>query len=266
MLGTLFADAWPPQLGEATRYPLFTGGKRVRPALCFAMHDAIAGEGEWSSSLIHVAASIELIHTYSLVHDDLPCLDDDDTRRGRPTVHKQFGDGAALLVGDTLLTEAFSLLSKQELPAEVLVYLIQDLSSAAGYRGMIGGQAADIGLGGEVADLDTLSRLHQLKTGALLAVSATMGARVAGATPEVLQSAKEYGETVGLAFQLADDVLDAEEDAGRDGPPSYVKFLGQAETLRRAHALADSAKTLATRFPNPDRLVALADFIVKRDH
>ena len=262
----LFQDAWPSQLGVASQYPLFTGGKRVRPALCLAMHDAIAGEHPWSSELLNVATSVELIHTYSLVHDDLPCLDNDDIRRGKPTVHKQFGEGPALLVGDVLLTEAFSLLARQNLPSETVVQLVRDLSDAAGYLGMIGGQASDIGMGGPVVDIDTLMRLHSLKTGALLSISAVMGARVAGASPDQLEAAETYGRSVGLAFQLADDVLDAEEDAGDDGPPSYVKLLGVEETQRRAAELAREAETNARQLPHPERLIALAQFIVDRDH
>jgi len=215
---------------------------------------------------VNVAVSIELIHTYSLVHDDLPSLDNDDTRRGQPTVHIQFGEGPALLVGDALLTEAFGLLARQNLPAEMVVDLIRDLSGAAGVSGMIGGQAADIGMGGPVKDLDTLMRLHSLKTGALLGICAVMGARVANANPNLLDIARQYGKTVGLAFQLADDVLDADEDAGDDGPPSYVKFLGVDQTRQRAQVLADEAIQLARHFPHPDRLIELAQFIVHRDH
>ena len=159
-----------------------SGGKRVRPALCFAMHSH-CGRSTWSTALVNVATSVELIHTYSLVHDDLPCLDNDDERRGRPTVHIAYDEGTALLVGDALLTEAFALLARQPLPAETVVALIQELSTASGHLGMIGGQAADIGLNGPVETLETLKRLHRLKTGALLTVSATMGARVARADP-----------------------------------------------------------------------------------
>lgn len=265
-LATLFEDTWPQPFAEASRYPLFTGGKRVRPALCFAMHDAICGPGTWSTALVNVATSVELIHTYSLVHDDLPCLDNDDERRGRPTVHIAYDEGTALLVGDALLTEAFALLARQPLPAETVVALIQELSTASGHLGMIGGQAADIGLNGPVETLETLKRLHRLKTGALLTVSATMGARVAQADPDQLLLAKQFGETIGLAFQLADDVLDAEEDAGSEGPPSYVKFLGQSGTSDEATRLMNVAVEIARQLPHPEHLIQLAHFIVHRDH
>lgn len=265
-LTELFTDTWPAPFADACRYPLFTGGKRVRPALAFAMFDAISGAQTWPQSLVHVATSVELIHTYSLVHDDLPCLDDDAERRGRPTVHVQYDEGTALLVGDALLTEAFALLARQPLPAETLVALIQDLSKASGHLGMIGGQAADIGLDGPVETLETLRRLHRLKTGALLTVSATMGARVAEATEDQLSLAKRFGESIGLAFQLADDVLDAEEDAGLDGPPSYVKFLGLKGTSEEASRLMDTAINIAQQLPHPEHLIDLARFIVNRDH
>ena len=265
-LSELFADTWPTPFAEACQYPLFTGGKRVRPALCFAMFDAITGSAGWPPSLVRVATSIELIHTYSLVHDDLPCLDDDNERRGRPTVHVHYDEGTALLVGDALLTEAFALLARQPLPAETIVALIQDLSNASGHLGMIGGQAADVGLDGPVETLDTLRRLHRLKTGALLTVSATMGARVAQADARQLALAQQFGESIGLAFQLADDVLDAEEDAGTDGPPSYVKFLGQEGTSKEAHRLMDTAIDIASQLPHPEHLIDLARFIVNRDH
>ena len=169
-------------------------------------------------------------------------------------------------MGDVLLTEAFALLARQQLPSETVVQLIQDLSKAAGYLGMIGGQASDIGMGGAVEDIDTLMRLHSLKTGALLSVSAVMGARVAGASKAQLAAAETYGRSVGLAFQLADDVLDAEEDAGEDGPPSYVKLLGIEEPQRRAAELAAEAEQSARVLPHPQRLIALAQFIVNRDH
>lgn len=266
VLSERFLDAWPPALKEAIRYPLFTGGKRVRPALCVGMYQAIHGHISFPKPLLAVAASVEMIHTYSLVHDDLPCLDNDDERRGVPTVHRAFGEGPALLVGDALLTEAFTLLAEQPLPSEVIVQLVTDLSTAAGYRGMIGGQGADIGMNGPVVDHKTLSRLHRLKTGALLQISAVMGARVAQATPEQLAQASAYGQAIGLAFQLADDVLDAEEDQKEDGPPSFVKLLGVDETRRQAEDLRKNACEAIASFEEPQRLLELAQFITQRDH
>jgi len=261
-----FGACWPEPFGDAIRYPLFTGGKRIRPAVCLASYRAIAGDTADLSNAIPVAAAIELIHTYSLVHDDLPCLDNDSVRRGKPTVHVVFGEAPALLVGDSLLTEAFFVLSQLNLAPATTVRLIQTLSQAAGAHGMIGGQAADIGMNGPVTDLDTLTRLHQLKTGKLLSASATMGGLVANATSEQQQALTRYGTSIGLAFQLADDVLDAEEDSAPTGPPSFVKLLGRKETQQRAQALIEAACEAARQLPQPHRLLELAEFVVSRDH
>lgn len=263
-MAPLFRDAWPAAFAEPLRYPVFGGGKRVRPAMTFAAFQAIRGPAADLGPALVPAAAVELIHTYSLVHDDLPAMDDDDERRGRPTVHVAFGEASAILVGDALLTQAFALLARCELPAASRVALIADLSEAAGYRGMIGGQAADIGLGGAIDNVDDLTRLHALKTGALLRVSATMGGRAADATDDQLRALAAYGEAVGLAFQLADDLLDADEDSGDDGPPSFVKLLGPAETRRRADQLARTATESARALPHPERLIQLARYVVER--
>lgn len=262
-LGALFDDAWPAAFSEPLRYPLQTGGKRVRPALVLAAYEAVGGAP--LADALPAAVAVELVHTYSLVHDDLPAMDDDDERRGRPTVHVRFGEPAAILSGDALLTEAFSVLAGASLPAERRVELIRVLAEAAGYRGMVGGQAADVGLGGPVEDLVTLQRLHAGKTGALLTASAVMGGVSAGASPEDLASLERYGRAVGLAFQLADDILDADEDQQPGGPPSYVKLLGVEETRRRAQALTVEACSAIRDLPHPEILFALASFIAERD-
>lgn len=263
-LQSRFDDAWPPPFREATLYPLRTGGKRIRPLFCFAATEAIGGTT--TEDITHVAASVELIHTYSLVHDDMPCMDDDDERRGKPSTHIAFGEPAALLVGDALLTEAFRTLTHTDLSAETQVRLVAELAEAAGHVGMIGGQAADIGLGGPVLDVDALMRLHNGKTGALIRGAIRMGGVAAGASPSEMEALSRYGAAVGLAFQMADDVLDAEEDAGDDGPPSYVKLLGIEETQAQTRALLDEALTAARALPNSLRLEALARFTVERDH
>lgn len=262
-LGRLFQDAWPPRFGEVLAYPLQTGGKRVRPVLCLSACEAV---GVDAAAAMPAALAVELVHTYSLVHDDLPCMDDDDERRGAPTVHRAFGEGAAVLCGDALLTEAFRVVLSGARPAAVKVSLVQRLSEASGYLGMVGGQAADVGMGGPVTELDALLRLHRGKTGALLAASAVMGGLAAEASAAHLEALERYGRAIGLAFQLADDVLDAEEDAGEDGPPSYVKLLGLAETQRRAGALRDEALAAAASLPRPEQLVAIARFVVDRTH
>jgi geranylgeranyl diphosphate synthase type II len=263
-LAARFGQVWPASFQAPLRYPLETGGKRVRPAICLAAAEAVGAD---PACAVPAAAALELVHTYSLVHDDLPCMDDDDLRRGRPTVHRAYDEATAVLVGDALLTEAFAVLAAAPLPADRVVALVARLARAAGPDGMVGGQAADVGAttgAVTVSDVDTLARLHGLKTGALLAAAAVMGGLSAGAPPSALAALEAYGQAVGLAFQLADDVLDAEQDSDAAGPPSYVKLLGVAETARRARALADAACAAVTPLPAPAALVALARFTVDR--
>ncbi len=264
-LGTRFQDAWPPPFVERLQYPIFTGGKRVRPLLTVAAFQAIQPDAPVHSAVYGAGSAVELIHTYSLVHDDLPDMDDDDERRGRPTVHVAYDPATAILVGDALLTEAFSILASLELSAQTRVDLVQTLGRAAGYFGMIGGQAADVGIGGPVTDVDALVALHRGKTGALIEASVVMGGLVAQASAAQLEKLTAYGKAVGLAFQLADDVLDMEEDEGDDGPPSYVKLLGLEETQRRARELAMEAERAAEGLPSASRLLDLARFIIERD-
>lgn len=253
---------WPKGFQEAMRYPVFGGGKRVRPALVLAAFEAVAPGADRAKAL-PAAAALELVHTYSLVHDDLPAMDDDDERRGRPTVHVAFDEATAILVGDALLTHAFGLLAQAALPAEVRLDLIARLAEASGHHGMIGGQVADIA--GGALDVETLTRLHRMKTGALLEASAWAGGRVAEADPSQLAALEAYGAAVGLAFQLADDILDAEEDAGDDGPPSFVRLLGLEATRAAARQQAELAHQAAGLLPFPGRLQALARYIVERE-
>jgi len=242
LLLTRFDGAWPESFGEMCKYPINTGGKRMRPLWAIAAWEAITDEP--FEPVLKSAASIELIHTYSLVHDDLPCMDDDDERRGSPTVHIKYGEAAALLVGDALLTEAFRIASEpSKIEAATRSQVVAEVAEAAGFLGMIGGQAADIGMAGKVEDIETLKRLHEGKTGALIRISTRIGAICAGASPNDLKAITEYGRCIGLAFQLADDVLDAEEDAGEDGPPSYASLLGVEECERQAKILRENAIT-----------------------
>lgn len=266
-LESLFLDAWPESFGEMCRYPLLTGGKRMRPLWVFAAHEAAGGGDENPSGLTHTAAALELIHCYSLVHDDLPCMDDDDVRRGRPTVHKLYGEGPAVLVGDALLTEALRLaLDAPSLSAEQRVALAKELTQAAGYLGMIGGQAADIGLGGAVNNRSDLERLHRGKTGALIRAGCRLGGIVAGASANEMAALTAYGASIGLAFQLADDVLDAEEDAGQDGPPSFVKLMGLQPCEQEAERLFQSAtQALAPFESKADALRQLAAYTIQRN-
>lgn len=256
----LFSSAWPPELATACRYPIATGGKRVRPLLALAAARAV---GSSEQVALSAAVAIELVHTYSLVHDDLPAMDDDNERRGRPTVHVVYGEAAAILVGDALLTEAFAVLAET---GPLAAPLIRELAGAAGAAGMIAGQAADIGMGGPVATMDALLRLHRGKTGALLRAAARMGGIAAGADPTALAALSEYGDSLGLAFQIHDDLLDAHQDAGPDGPPSFLRLLGPVETAAAANRHANLAVAAAERLAVPDMLVALARFSVERSH
>jgi geranylgeranyl pyrophosphate synthase len=262
-LDLTLGETWPAALREPLRYPVVGGGKRVRPLLTLAAAEAL-DRGPRAQALA-AGAAVELVHTYSLVHDDLPAMDDDDVRRGRPTLHKAWDEATAVLVGDALLTEAFGVLAGAALPPDVVVALVARLAAAAGHRGMIGGQAADVGLGGPVRDLDTLMRLHAGKTGALIQAAVVMGGLSLGASADELARLERYGADVGLAFQLADDVLDADQDDGDDGPPSYVKLLGVEETSRRARELAERAVEAVDSLPRPAALIALARFTVDRD-
>ena len=262
-LGCHFAHAFPEPFAERLTYPLGGGGKRIRPLLCIAACEALGGRPE---DALAPAIAVELVHTYSLVHDDLPCMDDDAERRGRPTVHVMWDEATAVLVGDAILTEAFDVLAGSDLPAEARIHMVATLARAAGYAGMIGGQVLDIGIAGPVEDQDTLSLLHDLKTGALITAAVVMGGYAAGAGEQQLDALTVYGAAVGRAFQLTDDVLDADEDAGKDGPPSFVKLLGLDATRAEAAALAARAETAVAELLSPSMLIELARFTVHRDH
>ncbi|MHB8482526.1 MAG: polyprenyl synthetase family protein [Nitrospiria bacterium] len=220
------ADTFPEQLHEVIHYSLFAGGKRLRPVLVMASCEAVGGMTE---KCLPAAAAIELIHTYSLIHDDLPSMDNDDYRRGRLTAHKKFGEANAILAGDALLTEAFYILSsflKTDKEKVLGCQIIQDLSFAAGSRGMVGGQVFDLALQGKKeVTLETLRTLHQHKTGALISVSVRIGALIGEATDRQLEALEAYGRKVGLAFQIMDDILDIE------GTPSELgKSVGKDKT------------------------------------
>jgi geranylgeranyl pyrophosphate synthase len=262
-------EGWlgPPRtrFDQALLYPLQTPGKRIRPLLCLAAAEALGQDP--AGPVLAVAAAIEMVHTYSLVHDDLPAMDDAETRRGRPTVHRTYDDATAILVGDGLLTEAFAVLANVGLPPGVRIEVVSRLARAAGRLGMVAGQAWDVGTNGAVADEATLLDLHRKKTGELLEAAVVIGGVVGRATPEALVALSGYGAAVGLAFQLADDLLDADEDAGADGPPSFVRLLGKDATKARAEALVAEAAGLAkvAVAPNDGVLRAIAEYIVARD-
>ena len=264
------ADA-PAVLRDAMGYSLLGGGKRLRPVLCLAFAEAVT-RGPAPAASEDAACAVEYVHTYSLVHDDLPAMDDDEVRRGKPTSHVVFGEALAILAGDALLTEAFSLLSSGGEPFRAA--LVQQLARAAGANGMVGGQVLDVAEDrpGEEA---YLSRLHGLKTGALLRAACTLGVASAGGSAAQLEAAAVYGEAVGLAFQIAADVLDVTasaqalgKPAGADaeaGRPTYPAVLGLEASRHKAAALVQQAvQAVRALEPTPGPLAALARYSVAR--
>ena len=264
----------PSSIHRAMRYSLFAGGKRIRPILAIAAARAISDAVQ---GIENAAATLELVHTYSLVHDDLPALDNDDLRRGRPTCHKVFGDAMAILTGDALLTLSFEVLSRlQHIGPERKIRLVEELSRAAGtVGGMIGGQVNDIEGERREPSALLLDSIHRAKTGALLRASVRMGAIYAGATESQLASLSLYGEHVGLAFQIIDDVLDVEESsealgktAGKDEAQQKITFPA-VYGLQRSRAMAEEERLAAHHSlrafgAKAERLRQIADFIVQR--
>ena len=267
-------DIEPVSIHKAMRYSLFAGGKRIRPILGIAAARAISDS---PTGVENAVCSLELIHTYSLIHDDLPALDNDDLRRGRPTCHKVFGEAIAILAGDALLTLAFEVLSR--LPtviAEIKIKLVEELARASGtVGGMIGGQVHDIEGERQPPTVQLLESIHRAKTGALLKASVRMGAIYSSAKPEELVALSEYGEHIGLAFQIVDDVLDVEESsealgktAGKDQAQQKITFpavygLETSRTMAEQERLA--AHTALRHFDDrADRLRQIADYVVQR--
>jgi geranylgeranyl diphosphate synthase type II len=268
-------ESTPPEsIHRAMRYSLFAGGKRVRPILCLAAAEAV------SDSPVGIeapACTLELIHTYSLIHDDLPALDNDDLRRGVPTCHKVFGDAIAILAGDALLTLAFQVLAQMACEPERKARLMEELAVASGtVGGMIGGQVNDIEGEGKHPDAALLDAIHRAKTGALLKASIRMGAIYAGADSDQLAALTCYGEHIGLAFQIVDDVLDVEQSsealgktAGKDAQQKKITFPA-VYGLDRSRQMAESERIAAHLALRPfdnraDRLRDLADLIVNRN-
>jgi farnesyl diphosphate synthase len=246
------ANANPARLHEAMRYAAQGGGKRIRPLLVYAAGELGNDSGEEKKSALDSAAvAIECIHAYSLVHDDLPCMDDDDLRRGRPTVHKAYDEATALLVGDALQTRAFEVLANAQCSADMRLAMIGSLASGSGSRGMAGGQAIDLESVGKKLDLAGLKQMHAMKTGALLSCSVRMGGIAAKLHSTQMQHLQRYSEALGLAFQIVDDVLDATADsqtlgktAGKDAAndkPTYVTLMGLDYALKAAKDLQETA-------------------------
>jgi geranylgeranyl diphosphate synthase type II len=264
----------PETLHRAMRYSVFAGGKRIRPILCLAAAEAIADRAPGVEA---AACALELVHTYSLIHDDLPALDNDDFRRGRPTCHKQFGEAIAILAGDALLTLAFQVLAGAEGPDEATkARLVEELAGAAGTQdGMIAGQVADLEGEGKPPTAELLETIHRAKTGALLRASVRMGALCAGAGDQEREALSRYGRHIGLAFQIVDDLLDVEQPsealgktAGKDARQNKITFpavYGLAASHRMAEQqLAAALRELEPFGPRGRRLRELAELIVRR--
>lgn len=272
--------AAPAQLGQAMRYAVLDGGKRLRPLLVMATAQALGGSKDTEADL-RAACALELIHAYSLVHDDMPCMDNDVLRRGKPTVHVQFGQAPALLAGDALQSLAFELLTPDKGDVHVQARCCALLARASGYWGMAGGQAIDLANVGQQMALDELQLMHRLKTGALLLCGVQMGAVCAGVHQgPVWQALERFGQTLGLAFQVVDDVLDVTADsatlgktAGKDAQadkPTYVSALGLAQAQAWADDLAEQAQQALTDTGLPEEpLTTLRDltrWVVQRTH
>ncbi|MEB3348775.1 MAG: farnesyl diphosphate synthase [Cyanobacteriota bacterium] len=266
----------PESLRQAMRYSLLAGGKRLRPILCLA---ACELAGAAADLAMPTAVALEMIHTMSLIHDDLPAMDNDDLRRGRPTNHKVYGEANAILAGDALLTRAFEMVALRSpgVAAERLLAVVGELSLASGAPGLVGGQVVDLESEGRAVDLATLEYIHLHKTGALLRACVISGALVAGADESLLQALATYARGIGLAFQIIDDILDVTassevlgKTAGKDltaDKTTYPKLLGLEESRRRAEALVSEAKAALAPWPSERTapLLGLADYITGRD-
>ncbi len=261
----------------AMRYSLFAGGKRLRPILAIAATEAVGGSPK---DILSVASALEFIHTYSLVHDDLPAMDNSDFRRGKPTSHKMFGDATAILTGDALLTMAFELMTAPEatkgLDPRVLQQVVCEVARAIGTEGMIGGQVADLDYAGRKPSAQELEHIHQHKTAALIRTSAWTGAVLGDSSPGQVEAIRGYGEKVGLAFQIVDDILDEVGEEGRLGKTpgsdremekaTYPALFGIEDSKNKAKILIGSAVGELKEFDErADALRGIAEFIVARD-
>ncbi len=269
----------PPDLLEAMRYSLMAGGKRLRPILVLLAAEACGADPR---DAMPAACAVEMVHTYSLIHDDLPAMDDDDLRRGQPTSHVAFGEAMAILAGDALLTRAFEILAADLPDPVVAAECCRVLASAGGSDGMVGGQVADLAATNtspESVDdpLQVLGDIHRRKTGRLLAASLELGAVVAGAEKQVRESLLDYGQQVGLAFQVADDLLDVEGDINRTGKTSgrdahlgkwtYPALAGNDKSRRLArNCIASACAAVEPLGEAGEPLKVLAEFVIERDH
>ena len=265
---------FPTSLHKAMRHSLFSGGKRIRPILSIAAFEAVGGKGD---KILPFACGLEMIHTYSLIHDDLPAIDNDDYRRGKPTCHKVFGEAIGIMAGDGLLTEAFGLMTKHSFgDPEIILNIVNEIARASGISGMVGGQVADIESEGKEVDFPTVQYIHTHKTGALILASVRTGVKLGGGDDETLKAFTHYGERIGLAFQIVDDILNVEGKAELLGKSTgsdlfkrkatYPSLLGIEESKRRAAELMESAIDLLSRFgPEVEPLKEIARFIILRE-
>ena len=266
----------PAGLGTAMRYAVLDGGKRLRPLLVLAASDAVSGD---RAAALRAAVAVELIHAYSLVHDDMPCMDNDVLRRGKPTVHVKYGEAQAMLAGDAMQALAFEVLTPDEgVSPQLMSTLVRLLARASGHAGMAGGQAIDLASVGRQLDEATLRDMHRRKTGVLLQASVLMGAACGPVDAGALAALSEYGAAVGLAFQVVDDVLDVTQEshvlgktAGKDvdqNKPTFVSLLGLEAAQKYAHELRDQAHAALARsgLGQAAYLACLADKIVERDN
>jgi len=271
---TDFDPDCPAQLREAIRYSLLAPGKRLRPMLVLMAAEACGGNVD---SALPAACAVEMVHSYSLIHDDLPAMDDDDLRRGRPTCHKAFGEGVAILAGDALLALAFEVLARDVRPPAVAAQCCAVLAQAAGATALVGGQADDLAGEFSAASLATLESIHARKTGAMFLASLRLGALVAGASDDQLRALIAYGERLGLVFQITDDLLDVRgeetamgkrtgKDSGR-GKLTFPGILGIDESVRRAESLVlEACAALEPLGSRAEALQALAHYVLERNH
>jgi geranylgeranyl diphosphate synthase type II len=269
------ADARPASIHKAMRHSVFAGGKRIRPILCIEAGRAVTGI--IPAGIEDLGAALEMLHTYSLIHDDLPALDNDDLRRGRPTCHKVFGESVAILAGDALQTQAYEVLSHLHCSAEARVQIIEEIARATGtVNGMIGGQVVDLEAERTKPDAATLEYIHSSKTAALITASVVTGGIYAGATPELVKKLRNFGRAIGLAFQIVDDVLDVTKTseqlgktAGKDAASekaTYPALFGLEESQKKATALLAEALNAAEGMgPGAELLKDLARFLVERE-
>jgi farnesyl diphosphate synthase len=265
------------QLHAAMAYAVRAGGKRIRPLLIYAAWQLGAEEDRQALEQVDiVAAAMEMIHTYSLVHDDLPSMDNDDLRRGKPTTHKMFNEATALLVGDALQAEAYALISKINIPPQLKVELISELANSSGMNGMCKGQAIDLANVGKILDLQTLEKMHRLKTGALLICAIRMGAILGSVSLKKRQLLDQLAKDVGLGFQVMDDILDATQNsetlgktAGKDSQsdkPTFISFMGLEASQQYAKQLLDSANAVLDQWgPEADPLRAIVTWAFVRN-